>query len=782
MAVDFVKRAEADQSTVSNLAEKCGLKRGIAELLVERGITSPEQAEAFFSPSLTKMQSPFKINGVAGTVKRIKEAQSDNERILIYGDYDCDGICSVAMFLKFFSKTNDNVRFYIPNRNEEGYGMSVAALETLIADFAPQLIISVDCGITAVKEVEFVKSKGIDVIITDHHEPQQQIPATTVVDPKTQEGIFRDYCGAGVVFKIIEACVGLTEAMQYLPIAATATVADIVPLVADNRAIVHFGLEAINSEEAATVYKVWKRALGLTDVKASDIMFQVAPRLNAAGRIDDASKVIGMFLTESEEEILEMFTELTSDNNERKAICETTIAEAREQLLRYDLAKNRIIVLKDKRWNAGVVGIAAAKIADEFSRPTILLSEKEDGMLRGSARSIAGVNLFECLSNFSDYFVSFGGHVSAVGLSLMAADFDNFVADVNNYLRKNCENSLFLPKIPYDIEILSDDLTLDFADDLTLFEPTGYGNPQPIFKLKDAGEMSYKRIAATNHIKAEKGSFELVGFGMGKRLGLYNGGSDTTFVASVREFRGRRYFGGTVKFDVLNSSVRFNNSSLSALQLETMAFGEADEPQNLMEFDENSFNLSDDVFGTLFVCFSPETFRKAVEKAELSGKKLAANVHWTTVKNPYNRIVLLPEEDFPMEYYDSIVFLDQPPATGYTKFLKNKYPNADFYLDVKAGETTLSADVGKLSDDDLRFVFSKFKEYLRYHSARSVFDVYVALKGTGLKFSACQTYVAYGVFKELNLICADENGLLKIDNHKCNLNDSYIYRKYIGNK
>ena len=202
-------------------------------------------------------------------------------------------------------------------------------------------------------------------------------------------------------------------------------------------------MEAINKPDADIVYRVWKKALNLQEVKAADVMFQVAPRLNAAGRIDDASKVIGMYLTESPTEIMRMFEELTSDNNERKAICDKMIVEAREKLLSYDLTKNRIIVLKDKGWNAGTVGIAAAKIAEEFSRPTILLAEKEDGALRGSARSIPGLNLFECLSHFTKYFQSFGGHVSAVGLSLMTEDFDNFVAEVNEFALKNYENSLF---------------------------------------------------------------------------------------------------------------------------------------------------------------------------------------------------------------------------------------------------------------------------------------------------------------------------------------------------
>ena len=778
MAVKFIKRAEVERAEIENLQKSAGVCSEIAELLCERGVNTPEKVQKFFYPKLHDMQSPFEINGVREAVERINRARENNDRILIYGDYDCDGICSVAMFLKFFAATNDFVSFYIPNRNEEGYGISVSALEAQIKSFAPDLVISVDCGITAVKEVEYVKSKGIDVIITDHHEPQNEIPDTIVVDPKTQEGIFRDYCGAGVVFKIIEAAAGIAEAMRYIGIAATATIADIVPLVSDNRVIVHYGLEAINKPDADIVYRVWKKALNLQEVKASDVMFQVAPRLNAAGRIDDASKVIGMYLTESPTEIMRMFEELTSDNNERKAICDKMIVEAREKLLSYDLTKNRIIVLKDKGWNAGTVGIAAAKIAEEFSRPTILLAEKEDGALRGSARSIPGLNLFECLSHFTKYFQSFGGHVSAVGLSLMTEDFDNFVAEVNEFALKNYENGLFLPKILYDVEISEDRLTLDFAESLTLFEPTGYGNSQPVFKLKDKNRLFFKSISTTNHIKAESGSFELVGFNMGKRLGLYTGGTETTFTASVKEFRGRRYVGGIIKADILGDEISYNKENLAYLMLMQTAHGENTPPKEFLPFDEKKFKPRDSVFGNAFICTSVETFEKAVKIADEKGFPITKNIRWTSVKNPYNRIVLLPDDDFPFDYYDNIVFLDKPSSTGYAAYLMNKFPRAEFYLYENAKETEI-ADLPNVSDADLRFIYVKIKDYLCYHKERNVFDLYFALKSYNFKFSPPAAYLAFSVFKELGLLTADEAGLLKIGGNKCNLSDSYIYRKYI---
>lgn len=779
MAVRFIKRAEVERSEIENLQKSTGVSEEIAELLCERGVNTPEKVQKFFYPKLHDMQSPFEINGVREAVERINLARKNNDRILIYGDYDCDGICSVAMFLKFFAATNDFVNFYIPNRNEEGYGISVSALESQIEKFRPDLVISVDCGITAVKEVEYVKSKGIDVIITDHHEPQNEIPDTIVVDPKTQEGIFRDYCGAGVVFKIIEAAAGIAEAMRYIGIAATATIADIVPLVSDNRVIVRYGLEAINSPDAEIIYRVWKKALNLQEVKASDIMFSVAPRLNAAGRIDDASKVIGMYLTESPSEVLKMFEELTSDNNERKAICDKMIVEARAKLLSYDLTKNRVIILKDKGWNAGTVGIAAAKIAEEFSRPTILLAEKEDGSLRGSARSIPGLNLFECMSHFTKYFQSFGGHVSAVGLSLMAKDFDNFVAEVNEFALKNYENNLFLPKILYDVEISADKLTLQFASDLTLFEPTGYGNSQPVFKLKEDEKLFFKGISTTNHIKAESGSFELVGFNMAKRLGLYGGGTETTFTASVKEFRGRRYVGGIIKADILADKILYNENNLLLLRLFQTAHGETKPKEGLLPFDAASFKPADAVFGNAFICSSVETFENAAKVADEKGFSLTKNIRWTSVKNPYNRIVLLPDDDFPFDYYDNIVFLDKPASDGYAAFLEEKFPRAKIYLSNDAKEIE-NANLPALTDADLRFIYVKIKDYLCYHKERNLFDLYSALRSYNFRYSHAAAYLAFAIYKELGLLSTDESGLLTLENRKCNLSDSYIYRKYIS--
>ena len=332
-----------------------GISKEFAELLLARGLDNVEDAKKFLHPSLNDMSNPFDIKGMKEAVDRIKTAISKKERILIFGDYDCDGISAISI-LMLYLENKTSVDFYIPDRNEDGYGLSSHAIENLFKENKPNLVITVDCGITSVKEIESLKESHIDVIVTDHHEPQDEIPDCIVVDPKIEKKGFYDFCGAGVALKLVEALSNREEIKKYLDICAIATIADVVPLIGENRIIAAFGLEKIRTNTRLGL----RIMLGGKEITSYDVMYKIAPRINSAGRLGSAKKVVDLFISKDPILLTMLCDELEADNTRRQAICEQVVSEAREMLKDVDFNKTRIIILENDNWEAGVIGIAAA--------------------------------------------------------------------------------------------------------------------------------------------------------------------------------------------------------------------------------------------------------------------------------------------------------------------------------------------------------------------------------------------------------------------------------------
>lgn len=476
--IDPMVKIDANNSKLHNV---------VLQLLKKRGVETPEDIEQFLYPELDKMYDPMLMKDMDKAINRIKIALTGNEKITIYGDYDVDGITSCAIMMKLLKKLGGDVDYYVPSRIDEGYGLNKSAIEK-IGKKGTNLIITVDNGISSFEEVEFAKELGIDMIITDHHEPREEIPdAVAILNPKQPDCNypFKELSGVGVVFKIAYALLdmNINAVEEYLDLAALGTVADIVPLLDENRIIVKNGLEKLEATTNKGIIAL-KNMLNLKDkpIDTGKIGFMIAPRLNAVGRISDAGIAIELLLTEDENKAKELAEVLEDVNRERQNIESKILKQAEECIENnLNLDYDKVIVLSSPDWHPGVIGIVASRITEKYNRPSILIAEKgEEG--QGSGRSIPGFNLFEALDNqnISNLLVKYGGHSQAAGLSIKVKDIDLFRKKINMLAKNILEDETLTPRLGIDME-LKEEIGLDLAKQLEFLEPFGYKNPKPLF-------------------------------------------------------------------------------------------------------------------------------------------------------------------------------------------------------------------------------------------------------------------------------------------------------------
>lgn len=745
-----------DSSQVA-LAKRLGISQDFLRLLLGRGMKE-EEIYDYLHPSIDKLSSPFEIDGMKEAVARIQKAIKNKEKVLIYGDYDCDGICAIST-LMLYLKDKLDVFYFIPDRNKDGYGISIDALEKILYNHSTNLVITVDTGITAVEEVEYLKSRGIDTIVTDHHEPQDVIPNCIVVDPKVQRKGFYDLCGAGVALKLVEALSSRAEASQYLDIVAIATIADVVPLKQDNRIIAYYGLKQIEKSPRKGV----KMLLNQESVSAQDVMFRLAPRMNAAGRLNSAMKVVGLFL-ESDYFLLKTLTEeLARDNAQRQELCEKAVKRAEEMLKGIDFNELGIIVLKSDEWEPGILGIACARLVEEFKRPAILFAENE-GELRGSARSIAQVNIFELLSGMSDFFTAFGGHAQAAGLSMKVDKFDEFVKEANRVLLSTHDKKDFMQSGVCEIELESDMNFLSFAKELALMEPTGYQNPKPTFLL--TGEnLHFDRIGFSQHVKCFSKSIELMGF--------------FKFASCLRPRTGRAKFEVNLDINVFQNneraqgiiqSLQFENVCVSDDEAVSMNLHQLKHVGNV-NLPKTDLKCVEDMlkqpFGTAIVCFSQAEY-DALCKASERVKSLELLVATPRCLNPENCVVVCPAESFDFSYFKRIIVAGKPLSGGYLKLLSDSVQNCYALGDCSIKKLNITKDV-------LRNIYKEIAKIAQYTpKASSAYKLYVAVCSR-YKVSESVFNFALQVFDEVGLVKISDKGIIKIVNKSVRLEDSVSY-------
>jgi len=472
--------------------EKANELSVIENILRSRGIVTPEDIEEFLSDKPKKTYDPFLIKNMNEAVKKIIYHLDNNSKIIIYGDYDVDGVTSTALLTEFFQYITDNVDYYIPNRFSEGYGMNKEAIKHIKEVMNGDLIITVDNGVSSFSEVEYAKEIGLDIIVTDHHNPPEKLPECILVNVKQagDEYPFKELCGCGVAFKLAQALQRTLKLPKNiisncLDLVTLATIADIVPLIDENRTMVKYGLRTINSDKRLGL-SVLREIVGLKDIEINvgRIGFVLGPCFNAAGRIEDAKLGVQLLLEKSREKAKELARILFELNKERQDVqiegekyCLTIIES---NYMGYDF-----LVVRADDISEGVIGIVAGRIKDTFYKPTLVVTKSEEGYLKGSGRSIKGINIYEELVKLSDLFIGFGGHEMACGFSIEEDKLDELRERLDKRAKeiKKSDPSVFVPKIDIVAELEANELTLELIENLGKLEPYGMGNPKPLFMI-----------------------------------------------------------------------------------------------------------------------------------------------------------------------------------------------------------------------------------------------------------------------------------------------------------
>lgn len=508
---------------VNEIMECCGLPEIAARILVRRGYETADQVMEFLEPDEEGLYDPFLLPDMKPAVMRILAAKKKNETICIFGDYDADGTTAVAILVKYLKTKSYDVFYRIPDRLTEGYGMRIDALEEVIARGA-SLIITVDNGISALEESEFLSEQNVDLIITDHHECHGELPkALAIIDPKRSDSTypFRELCGAGIAFKLICAMEqevgGSIELQEYIECAALATVADIVPLKSENRVITKLGIDYLNEGAKNRGLKALIEVSALRDnkVTAGNIGFILAPKINAAGRLGDAGKVIELYLAETMDEATTAATYLVEENMKRQAVEGNIYDNAISVIAKEKWFEDPILVVSGDDWHSGVIGIVASKLQEIWYKPAIVIGVK-DGIGKGSCRSVEGFDIFRTLSSCSELFIKYGGHEQAAGFSIEAAKIPELRARVNGYARENNIDAYLTEKIYYDEAAQISDIDELLAETLESFEPCGVGNPKPQLRFDNVVVSDPKRMGANkNHLSFFGENLRCIAFGRG---------------------------------------------------------------------------------------------------------------------------------------------------------------------------------------------------------------------------------------------------------------------------
>ncbi len=548
------KNRGTDLDELKAFSDKYNLPPVISTILFNRGIKDGDAARTFLQKPLGGVHNPLDLPDMSVAAKRISDAIKNGEKIVVYGDYDVDGITAVVLLYTYLKSEGADVEYYIPDRVSEGYGINIMAINR-IARSGAKLMITVDCGITAVGEVEFARTQKLDVIITDHHTCKDELPrAVAVVNPKRADSNypFDALAGVGVAFKTalavaMELGKNTREVfMRYAELAAIGTIADVVSVTDENRIIIEHGLEIMKKGGNLGVKALLEVSGAIKrPIDAATVAFSISPRINAAGRIGNADTAIRLLLAKTEEEAMEIATELDSANRSRQ---ETELAiydEAMDKLMKdATFDKKQVIVLWGEGWHHGVIGIVASRICERFYKPCILISF-ENGVGKGSGRSIPGFNLFDALSNTEEHLTNFGGHSAAAGLGINLDSIDAFTAAINKYAEGVLSHEDMIPKIDIDCRLKPETVSVGFAKALKHLEPFGTDNERPVFSLLGVRIVSIDTVGADKkHLKmrvdADGIGISAIGFGMSEYAAFFKAGDmvDVAFCADINTYQG----------------------------------------------------------------------------------------------------------------------------------------------------------------------------------------------------------------------------------------------------
>ncbi|MST61835.1 single-stranded-DNA-specific exonuclease RecJ [Peptostreptococcus anaerobius] len=783
-----------------------GISDEIAQIMINRSVAD-DDLDMFLNPSLDFLRNPFLLKDMDKAVERIYSAFSRNEKIFVYGDYDVDGVSSTSIMMIFFDNIGyKNVDYYIPNRLEEGYGLNTDAIDYLKENNA-DLIITVDCGITSVNEVEYAREKGIDVIITDHHECQEKLPnAVAVIDHKRPDCDypFKGLCGCGIAFKLIHALSGddfYKDIYKYLEIVSLATICDMMPVLDENRIIVKNGFEIIGKGENLGM-KALIEVCGLVDTKinSSHLGFALGPRINASGRLGFSNLGVKLFTTKDTEEAKQI-AEIMDINNSKRQEIESDIFFKAEELIEKNSSKDdKVLVLASEGWHHGIIGIVASKITEKYYKPCVLLCI-EDGMAVGSARSIKGFDLFSALFQCKEFMVKFGGHEQAAGMTVREEDIENLRVKLNHVADYSLSNEDLIEEIKIEYEISEDSLNLEFVDSLHDLEPFGINNPTPYFLIRDCIVKSRYLIGKDkNHLKIgiEKGkSFECVGFGMAHLSELFEVGDSIDLVFKAD----KNTFNGNTKVQLLIKDIRLNKTK--SVYKHTNFFGEY--ANNVLSYcerviNDNNSDCANSHYPDLerhssIVDSIVNRKNKRVENiAELfDGKNLFIINTLNGMFRLFSDINILNNEKIEFIFISNI---DKRDIKGYNKIIMYDYPNnldeVYYLLKEKDENTDIIMNVNE-SDfvhlmrkfSNMKFDRNKFVKIYKYLNNLSIGEINIGelVENTGVP--VISVLLIINILKTEDLIDFNidlENGtinfkILPKPEKKVNLEENVIVKK-----
>lgn len=737
---------------INEISSQCGILFDTARLLFYKNINSKEKVERFLNSSLKNLHSPFLFNDMQKVVSRIYEAKKFNQNVLIFGDYDADGICATSLLYQALKEYGIIAKFLVPER-EEGYGLNLDKILEINENEGVDLVITVDCGISENNNVESLKEHGIDVIVSDHHEAPEILPNCLIVNPKcpNENYPFNGLCGTGVAYKIANALLG-ENANKYLDLVAVATVADSMELLDENRDIIKEGLKLFKPNKIRPCFK-YLIGEGDKEINVNTLAYQIAPRVNAGGRMGDATTALKLFTTESEQEIFDISVKLNTYNMQRQEESQRVYEMAKSIISQEKISANPIICVKGEGWNHGVIGIVAAKLVEDYNRPVIVFAEHE-GNLKGSARSIGEVNIFNLISLCQDKLLGFGGHSQAAGVSVSKENYDEFYRFIISKMKEIYSDIKFEKTIYCDWHI-DEPISLDFAREITLLEPFGMGNKKPLFTTSCNQLISRPLKEKSPHYTFDTSCITMLDFngeGNVETLGLE---VDKTIVFEINYsiFHGRESAKGFVK-KVFPDYAKYSNLELEIFANELAKLKAQNSNVTYIDFNKNLIKKG---FGTIYTASNFEVL-KNYENADKLIPSLFNPSHYTGE----NQIVVSLREV--PEQYDRIVYLDNP-----LEFLPNDNLESLCVKDLEIYHTLLTD----------RTEFAKVYSLLSNCIGVKFINAVNFYKNNQFSVDAKTFIFATEVFFELGFFSIHNGLLIKNSSQKNELTNSKIYSKIL---
>lgn len=769
----FNKNAEL----ADKFAKTFNLSSSVIELILSRGFTTEEEIREFLFPG--KLLDPFLIAGMKELKDRIMIAKDLKDKVLIFGDYDVDGVSATAIMLKTLKKLGIDANYYLPNRYEDGYGLTVDVIDKVADQFEPNLIITVDCGISCAKEVEYAKEKGIDIIVTDHHDIPDVLPDTLVLNAKIdgQAFPFKELCGTGLAYKISEALLSPQKAEEFLPIAALATIADIVPLLDENRRIVAKGLSLCEKYLPVGLKSLFKEfKVSVTKPNSTDISFKIAPKLNASGRMGDASDSLKLYLETDPVKIKKYIEKIKGHNTKRQEICNKILQDSEKALEKISIKNTRVIVLASKSWDQGVLGIVCSRLVDKYHRPVFLFSQVGDEM-HGSGRSIDDINIHELLSSMQDILDTFGGHSMAAGVTIKRANYEEFAKRVNAFVFERVNEEAFVPIKYYDADVTEEELDDKFFQELELLEPFGCQNPRPKFRITVQDYQISPMPKFPEHAFVKLGNMELTFFNYAKHFADMKFARFKNFIF---EIQGKSKKGTICDFDAGTYIVPDANQFLSAIEDEQLIY-EKDSETKYTLYNPSTFlqcvsGTQSSVFGTAFVTFSGYEYVEFCKNYDLKG------IYYVGINDEtalgYNSVLISPHGVEWAKNFSKIVFLSPVLSEGYLTQIA-RVSDAEILLPMKKDNSLKRFASLNLSREFFGKIFSLLcaKQSFAFYDVFDLFEKVVGDKK--IKFE--NFYCAVLVFEQLGFVQFEKkDSLLKIKinkNQKKDLSLSSLYGK-----